>query len=429
VGTGQGGAEALDPLGKFGSQKILFDMNYTSEQIIENWNIDAQLSYYRSTQEVEEDIYLFPAGTFFGAFPNGLIGNPGWEENNVRASLKGDYTRINNHHITLGSGFSRADLFQVTETKNFFADISPRPNGIEDVSDTAEVFLPELSRSSHFFYIQDIWQLAPDWELTAGLRYDDFSDFGSTVNPRLALVWSSSLDSSTKFLFGRAFRAPSIAELYTVNNPVALGNLNLAPEIIDTFEFGYSIRHGASQKTNINAFYYQIEDFITFVPDTDAPSTTAQNLGMREGYGLEIETGIYLAQQVSIKANYSYVKAKDKILDTDVGDYPNHQLKMILNWEVQQYWNLNISANVVGKRRRTPIDSRDSLGGYSDLAFNLRYVNSESGWQASISARNILDDNIYEPSIAPSTADGVSNIPFDLPQSGVSYFVNIAKTF
>lgn len=429
VGTGQGVAEALDPHGKFGGQKFLFDLNYSSEQIITDWKVDAQFSYYRSTQEIEKDLHLFPPGTFFGAFPDGLSGNPGWKEDNLKASIKAEYTRIDNHSVTLGAGYSDIDLFEVTETKNFFPDISPRPNGLEDVSDTAEVFLPEVKRYSHFLYVQDIWQLAPDWELTAGLRYDDYSDFGSTVNPRLALVWSSSLQSTTKFLFGRAFRAPSVAELFVVNNPVSLGNPNLAPETIDTFELGYSLKHNVKYRTNINTFYYQIDDFITFVPDPGASTATAQNVGKREGYGIEIETGIDLSEQVSLKANYSYVKATDEILDTDVGDYPNHQLKMLLNWMISKDWNLNVTVNLVGERRRTPFDSRESLDGYSDLAFNLSYINSSSGWQVSLSGRNILDDDIFEPSIGPSTAGGGTNIPFDLPQSGATFYLSVAKDF
>ena len=111
----------------------------------------------------------------------------------------------------------------MTESKNFYADFSPRPNGVEDVSDTDEVFMPEADRESYFVYVQGVVQMAPDWELTAGGRFDDYTDIGSTTNPRLALVWSTSLNLTTKFLYGRAFRAPSFAELLTLNNPVALG--------------------------------------------------------------------------------------------------------------------------------------------------------------------------------------------------------------
>src|SRR5690606_32168414 len=81
-----------------------------------------------------------------------------------------------------------------------------------DVSDTQCVFLPEDDRENYYFYVQDIWSFLNDWELTIGVRYDDYTDFGSTVNPRLALVWSTSHNLTTKLLYGEAFRAPSFSE-------------------------------------------------------------------------------------------------------------------------------------------------------------------------------------------------------------------------
>ena len=84
--------------------------------------------------------------------------------------------------------------------------------------------MPEGRRDSSYIYIQDIWQLSNDWELTAGVRSDHYSDFGSTTNPRFALVWANTYRLTTKLFYGEAFRAPSFAETKEVNNPVALGN-------------------------------------------------------------------------------------------------------------------------------------------------------------------------------------------------------------
>jgi outer membrane cobalamin receptor len=61
-----------------------------------------------------------------------------------------------------------AGVYEVTEQKNFGTTILPdntvlplfpRPNGLEDVTDSAETFLPEKDRSSGHFFIQDEWQL------------------------------------------------------------------------------------------------------------------------------------------------------------------------------------------------------------------------------------------------------------------------------
>jgi iron complex outermembrane receptor protein len=429
LGTGQGVTEALDPNGRVGGRKVIFDLAHETGEMENGWSIKSKLSYYLSSQTIEKDLVLFPPGTFFGAFPDGLIGNPEWKEDNTSFSIKADHSTLDNHFVSIGAGYSYADLYEVTEHKNFFPDITPRPNGLEDVSDTAEVFMPEASRSSRFVYVQDIWQISPDWELTSGLRWDDYSDIGSTLNPRLALVWSTSLQSTTKFLYGRAFRAPSIAELLVVNNPVSLGNPNLSPEVIDTYEVSYSIKSSATTSLNINAFYYEISDFITFTADESASTATAQNVGRREGKGVEVESSYSPMKSIKLRANYSYVKASDKRLNDDVGDYPNHQFNGIFDWDINSHWHLNILANVVGKRLRTPFDTRENLAGYTDLSFNLRYINIENGIEVALRGKNILDDDISEPSLGPSSLGGAINLPHDLPQSGASFYLTVSKDF
>jgi iron complex outermembrane receptor protein len=429
LGTGQGVGFALDPSGKVGGQKFIFDLSYNTGELASGWLIISKLSYYRSKQTIEEDLNVFPPGAFFGRFPQGFIGNPEWKEDNTTLTIKAEYNHFSKHQTSIGLGYSNAELFEVTEHKNFFPDLTPRPNGVEDVSDTPEIFIPEASRNSRYVYLQDIWQIAPDWQLTSGLRWDQYSDIGSTVNPRFALVWSSSLHSTTKFLYGRAFRAPSIAELLVTNNPVALGNPNLSPEIIETYEIGYSLNVSEPVSLSLNVFYYQIEDFITFSPDEITSTSTAQNVGKREGYGFELESSIDLSKVINLKFNYSYVKATNKLLQVDVGDYPNHQFNTDFNWNITNQWALNFNANIVGERLRTFGDQRSPLKGYANLSSNLTYFGLGQGFEVSISGKNLLDDDIFETSPGPDSATNTISIPHDLPQAGRSIFLIFTKNF
>jgi outer membrane receptor protein involved in Fe transport len=76
--------------------------------------------------------------------------------------------------------------------------------------------------------------------LTTGVRYDRYSDFGSTVNPRLGLVYKANESNTLKFSYGQAFRAPSVAETRLANNSMLAGNLDLQPEKIKTYELHWS---------------------------------------------------------------------------------------------------------------------------------------------------------------------------------------------
>ena len=86
-------------------------------------------------------------------------------------------------------------------------------------------------------YIQDEFRITRSLLLNAGLRHDSYETFGGTTNPRAALIYS--LDDATTFkgLYGRAFRAPNLYELYAQDGGLTQKpSRRLRPETIESFE-------------------------------------------------------------------------------------------------------------------------------------------------------------------------------------------------
>ncbi len=427
IGTGQGVAKALDPHGKLGTDRVLINLNYL-KQINDDWKADLRLSSYRTNETNMGQLHLFPAGAFFGAFPVPFSGNPEWFEKNEMAKGHLTYTGLSKNTLTFGGGYRNEDLYRVLETKNF-------RNGVYlgelvDVSDTAEVFLPEADRHSYFAFIQDEIQVAPDWELTAGLRYDDYSDFGSTVNPRLALVWATNRNLSTKFLYGRAFRAPSIGETLIVNNPVGLGNPDVEPETIDTYEVAFNYQFSPQIHIDLNLYYFKAEDLIDFFPDPGG-TATAQNSGELTGRGLEFELNYRITDSLNLLANYAYqnTEKREIVGKDDLGGAPNNQYYAQLIWSVTDSVTLNTEIWHIGKQERNHLDSRSATGSYTSVGFVLNYHEIFEGVDLQVKVNNAFDEDIREPSLGPSEASGGVGIPNDLPQAGTSVFVGIQKTF
>jgi outer membrane receptor for ferrienterochelin and colicin len=52
-------------------------------------------------------------------------------------------------------------------------------------------------------------------QLTIAGRYDDYSDFGSTFNPKYGLVWNPVADLKMRGTYGTSYRAPTFQELVT----------------------------------------------------------------------------------------------------------------------------------------------------------------------------------------------------------------------
>lgn len=428
-GLGAGVSQALDPIGRGDGRRLSADLSYDNPGFGDNFGLTGTLSYY----DVENlaRLQLFPPGAFGGMFPNGVLGNPDVYERHYRGELSGLYTGIARHRLRLGSGYRKEDLYRVEESRNYtLVDVGPPfgtvpfpLGGLVDVTDIA-AFVREQNRTVAYAFAQDEWNFRRDWTLTTGLRMDDYSDFGTTVNPRLALVWQTSYSLTTKLLYGRAFRAPSFQELYAVNNPANLGNSSLDPETIDTLELGLDWDAGRGLRAAVNLFYYKMDKIIRFANDP-APSTsaTAQNTGSQTGYGLEAELSWQAAQRLRLSGNYAYQQSTDDTTDDDVGFAPTHLAYARADWMLSPQWSLSGQASGVFDRKRAPGDTRPKIDDYVSFDLTLRGQRLfGDDWGMRLSARNLFDADVREPSAS-------AFVPDDLPMAGRNVFLELSKAF
>lgn len=85
----------------------------------------------------------------------------------------------------------------------------------------------EGSRDINSLYAEAVFPLMDDLELQAALRHDDYSDFGSTTNPRIGVMWRAVDGLSFRASWSEGFRAPSLPE-------IGLGATEESPIMIDT---------------------------------------------------------------------------------------------------------------------------------------------------------------------------------------------------
>ncbi len=442
VGTGAGIAQALDQNGQVSSSRYNADLTYNNPNVTDNFGIKATASYLQTSQEIDDDLILFPPGSrgpfftplgapVFPPFPNGVIGNPEVYERHSRANLTGTYHGFDSHEILLGTGYYYGEVYKTEEEKNFGIDpatgfpILPG-SGLVDVSDTPFVFLPEDNRENSYIFVQDVWHLANDWELTAGIRYDHYSDFGDTVNPRLALVWSTLHNLTSKFLYGEAFRAPSFAETRVQSNPTVLGNPNLKPETLKSYEIAFNYRPTFDLSIDLNLFHYEWEDIIQFVPDPGLATRTAQNVGEQDADGLEIEVTWDVTKQLSIVTNYAWQNAEDQNTGTDAANAPEQQFYIRGFADLPNNFNISLQLNSVMDRNRAANDFRRDIDDYTTVDMTIRKSFHGEQLELALLAKNIFDEDAREPSL---NAIPVPAIPDDLPLAGRRIFGEIRYKF
>jgi iron complex outermembrane receptor protein len=349
-----------------------------------------------------------------------MIGNPYKWERHDRISASAFYTGFDQHRTLIGAGYVKKDLYKVFESKNFQPGVFPfAPIGsgsiadITDVSDTAPFQQPH-KRTTRFFFVQDEWNLTQDWTLTAGLRRDNYSDFGGTTNPRLAIVWDADYDLTAKLMYGTAFRAPSFVELYNINNPVLIGTPGLVPEKMKTGEAALTWQATARLQLGANIFRYQMSDIIQVV------GTTFQNTGKQTGMGMELEAIWDATQDVRLAANFSHQRSVDEATQQDAGLAPHAHGYLRADWRASPEWAVNTQINAVGTRQRAPGDTRAALGGYNTVDLTLHSDKGIKAWDFAVSVRNLFNADAREPS--PFGIPFIS-IPNDFPLAGRSFYL------
>jgi outer membrane receptor for ferrienterochelin and colicins len=422
IGSGAGIAQALDPTGRSSGKRFTSDLTYESGPVGRDWELSVQASYMYYNER--SDLVLFPPGAFGGAFADGMIGNPYKWERHGRLATSALYSGFSNHRIRIGAGYAKEDQYKIRESKNFNPDFSPIGTGsradVVDVSDTVP-FLPPHARFLRYLYVQDEWNLARDWTLTAGVRHDRYSDFGGTTNPRVALVWEAAYNVTAKLLYGSAFRAPSASELYSINNPVLIGNPNLRAEKMKTLEAVLAWQPTSTLQFGANVFRYRWTDAIRL----DA-SFTEQNIGKQTGSGIELEAAWDATRNLRLSGNYGYQRSIDEASKQDAGLAPRQRVYLRGDWRFAPGWRSNLQINHVADRKREPGDTRPAVPDYTTVDLTLRTDPQRAGWDFALILRNLFNADAREPS--PFGAPFVQ-IPNDLPLAGRAAFVEARYKF
>lgn len=309
------------------------------------------------------------------------------------------YNGFSEHTLTTEIGYRYTE--EVTEEfKNFGQGVldgseTTQDNSLTSVKNTPHIYAPDSKRQQQYVLLQDEWLFANDWELTTGLRLDHYSDFGTTINPRIAMVWQTHYNLTSKFLYGSAFRAPSFGELYSSNNPVLLGNPNLKPEEIDTYEFAIDYRMTLDWRLNSNIYYYKAKELFAYLP-IDDDRVQLQNSSTQSGTGIELEALWQTTPDLEIKLGVALQRALDE-KNNNVADAPNRQLNTQITWRMTERTKLYAHHRYVANRHRATFDSRENIADYSLTDLTLSWDIS-SKWFSQLAVKNIFNQKVYEPS-------------------------------
>ncbi len=422
--TGLTGAAVLDPLTHARDRRYDLSLLYNDETFAQDWGVSAELRYshlgYASGDGFQERPpgYLCVApvdcnGGTAGLYPGGLINMQEAAERRYGFEASGLYTGINKHAIRLGGGYFSQDLYSVEHWVNYGLGPTgialPAGGPLVNISDSPYAFAPEKPRRIGYLFLQDIWTITDDWELTAGVRHDHYSDFGSALNPRLALFWQSTDRLSAKLMYGKAFRAPSYLELYSrtaANTP----NPDLTPERSNTWDLSFTYLASRALKLDLALYRFSQTDIIA-----QDPLGKFQNGGDLDTQGAELEAQWQATKTLRMTGNLTHMDGKDSRFRSRT--IPKDKAYLRADWAFRPDWNWNVQANWIGRRELPAGNVRAPLDAYTLVDTTIRYFH-RGDWEFSASIRNLFDEDAREYSSA--------SIPDNLPLPRRSFYAEIS---
>jgi iron complex outermembrane receptor protein len=393
-------------------------LNMITKAYYDQYNID---SFLESTPDgyVNRKDFGFPV-----LFPDGIKALIRVKYRTVGFENQLNYRVFDGNELTLGFQYEYIHQGDIHFHTNFFpltiinpitGAILPSFTNFDDLP-----FVRRATRQIWAGYLQDEWNVTKDIDLTLGVRYDNFTRFGGTTNPRLGLIWRFMEDAHLKLLFATAFRAPNFNEMFFINNPSTLGNPNLDPEKINTFEVGLGYNFTKHIRGNINYFFNRIRDRI-ILPEIPGADLFINSGGARIK-GVEAELKADFGNDNYAFANYTFQDAEETRERNRLPNVPVHKANIGVNVGFWKYANANLHTFISGPRPREDGDTRRDMPSYALVNLTLIGKNFVDNFEIRGSVNNLFDKSYDDPAQKDT-------VPTDFPQPGISFNIELRYQF
>ena len=349
-------------------KKGFVDLGYNIKAA-ENWNMDFNVTYTRSTFKTQN-----------------------WPSTNRDSyEMVGEWSNFYNPTEKIGIVFG--GLFNYFEGQEW----GPTP-------ESEKFFYTDANRYSFGAYTQLNYKLLTSLNLIGGIQANKVQGIDFNLVPRAGLIWYPVAKINVKAFYSQAFRAPSINE-FSINFPQMQGNPDLTPEKVNTVDVGLGYQ-GKQINLGVNFFYSHMENLIFQNRDTtEVPAPMYWNGAEVVFMGLEFEGKYYINKEFYITGSILYQTNEDKDGNQNVTPIANMGFKAGISYKSDR----GITAGIFNIYQGKLDDSYSTELNISPGAYNLLnlYLNLElvklfklhinQGISLFIQADNLLDQEIWLP--------------------------------
>ena len=345
------------------------------------------------------------------------------------------WTHILGKHQTLMAGMDLMEVMGASDEQLFTQGVHTRNNASGGRQRILGGFAEDLIRFNQ-------------WTIIVGGRFDDWNDFRASsictpvsgvcaspsllypsrsdlaFNPRLSVLRTLTRNLSVTGSMYRAFRAPTLNELYRsfrVANVLTLNNPFLNAERLTGAEAGVNVT-ALDRKLNLRGTFFWADlvdpvENVTIDPTASPVLRQKQNLGRIRSRGLELDGVVHVSNDVQISAGYQFTDATVvnytvpagaiSLLGNRVAQVPQN----VFTWEAR-YWRpsrlmLSVQGRFVGNQYDDD-QNHYPLGRFYTMDLQIGR-NLTRNLEVFAAAENILNER-YNVANTPTATGSLFNI-------------------
>jgi outer membrane receptor protein involved in Fe transport len=250
------------------------------------------------------------------------------------------------------------------------------------------------------FFIQDLFSISPRWQLSVNARYDNWRDSSAAsvsrnlttgavtprffparsqdaFSPRLSLIFRPTEQFSLRASAYRAFRAPTLNELYRgfrVGDTLTNANANLVAERLTGGETGMTWTPNNRVNARVTGYWTEIINPISNFTLSVTPTLITRerrNLGRTRSRGVEAESDFNISNFWRVSAGYLFADATVRRAPQDVTleglwipQVPRHQFTLQTVYSNPRYFTAAMQFRASGKQFDDD-QNRLPLGGFA----------------------------------------------------------------
>ncbi len=236
-------------------------------------------------------------------------------------------------------------------------------------------------------FINTVTTLNGGFSLSAGARYDDYSNFGNQLNPKFTLTKTFNKKATAYFSVGKNFRAPTFNDLYYPG----YGNTNLLPESSSYKELGVKYFVSPQLRFSLTGYNYRYRGLIAAQLVNPVLWIYApMNIARAKINGAEFETVLSPGSNLEYAFNYTHLDALNLDTRNEVNRAPTDQYNLNISYSGKSRWGWSLNGKLVSSIYDTSVSR--PVDGYFICDGKVLYKKSR-GVSYFIEGNNILDKN------------------------------------